>query len=140
MPYDLAVVDLTVDQAVAAGPDPHRPPDAHGVAGRTDRPGPWLTSLAFTIVAVPFAYALLRLATAPTAHVSLPDDLALIDLHVRRALVWKQQLGVFDHNNWNHPGPAYFYLVSLVYRVLGSSARSLFIGAFAIQALCRLGQ
>ena len=50
------------------------------------------------------------LATAPSAHLTLPDDLALIDLHTRRALAWKQQLGVFDHNNWNHPGPTYFYL------------------------------
>ncbi len=49
--------------------------------------------------------------------------------------MWKQQLGVFDHNNWNHPGPAYFYLVSLVYRVLGSSARSLFVGATLLNGL-----
>ena len=87
------------------------------------------------VVAVPFGWALVRLATSPTAHLTLPDDLALVDLHVRRALVWKQQLGVFDHNNWNHPGPAYFYLVSLVYRVLGSSARSLFVGATLLNGL-----
>jgi hypothetical protein len=93
------------------------------------------TTLAFTVVAVPFLYAALRLATAPAAHLALPDDLALIDLHVRRALAWKQQLGVFDHNNWNHPGPAYFYLVSLAYRVLGSSARSLFVGATLLNGL-----
>jgi hypothetical protein len=87
------------------------------------------------VVAAPFAFAALRLATAPSAHLALPDDLALIDLHVRRALAWKQQLGVFDHNNWNHPGPAYFYLVSLAYRVLGSSARSLFVGATLLNGL-----
>ena len=90
--------------------------------------------LAFAIVAVPFAYAVLRLATAPTAHLALPDDLALIDLHVRRALAWKQQLGVFDHNNWNHPGPSYFYLVSVAYRVLGSDVRALFVGATLVNA------
>jgi hypothetical protein len=127
-------VDHSVDQAVAAGPAHRRYPGAHAVPGRTVLSGPWLTGLAFTVVAVPFAYALLRLATAPTAHLTLPDDLALIDLHVRRALVWKQQLGVFDHNNWNHPGPAYFYLESLVYRALGSSARSLFVGATLLNA------
>jgi hypothetical protein len=86
-------------------------------------------------VVVPFVYALVRLATAPSAHLTLADDLALIDLHVRRALVWKQQLGVFDHSNWNHPGPTYFYLVSLVYRALGSSVRSLFVGATLLNAL-----
>ena len=97
--------------------------------------GPWLTGLAFAVVAAPFVWALVRLATSPTDHLTLPDDLALIDLHVRRALAWKQQLGVFDHNNWNHPGPAYFYLVSLVYRALGSSARSLYLAATLLNGL-----
>ena len=97
--------------------------------------GAWLTGLAFAVVAVPFIWAMVRLAISPADHLTLPDDLALIDLHVRRAQVWKQQLGVFDHNNWNHPGPTYFYLLSLAYRVLGSSARSLFVGATLLNAL-----
>ena len=97
--------------------------------------GPWLTALAFAVVALPFAWAVLRLATAPADHFTLPDDLALIDLHVRRALAWKQQLGVFDHNNWNHPGPAYFYLASLVYRLFGSGVRSLFVAATLLNGL-----
>ncbi len=87
------------------------------------------------MVAIPFAVAVARLLAAPAAHVTLPDDLALIDLHTRRALAWKQQLGVFDHNNWNHPGPTYFYLLSLVYRVLGSGARALFVGATLLNGL-----
>jgi len=98
--------------------------------------------LAFGVVAVPFAVAIVRLLASPSAHLTLPDDLALIDLHTRRALVWKQQLGVFDHNNWNHPGPAYFYLQSVVYRVFGWGARSLFLGATllnAAAALCCVG-
>jgi hypothetical protein len=90
--------------------------------------------LAFAVVAVPFAIAVARLLAASGAHVYLPDDLALIDLHTRRALQWKQQLGVFDHNEWNHPGPTYFYLLSLVYRVLGSGARAMFVGATLINA------
>ncbi len=96
--------------------------------------GRWLTALAFAVVVVPFAYALVRLATSPSANLTLADDLALIDLHVRRALAWRQQLGVFDHNNWNHPGPSYFYLQSFVYRVLGSSVSSLFVGATLLNA------
>ncbi len=90
--------------------------------------------LAFGVVAVPFALAVVRLAVSPSAHLTLPDDLALIDLHTRRALAWKQQLGVFDHNGWNHPGPVYFYLLSVVTRVLGSGARSLFVGATLLNA------
>jgi hypothetical protein len=97
--------------------------------------GPWLTVVAFLVVAVPFLVALARLLVGPSAHLTLPDDLALIDLHARRALAWKQQLGVFDHNNWNHPGPTYFYWLALVYRVLGSGTRSLFVGATLLNGL-----
>ena len=42
---------------------------------------------------------------------------------------------MFDHNGWNHPGPSYFYLLSLVYRVLGSGAKAMFVGATLINAL-----
>jgi hypothetical protein len=92
-----------------------------------------MTVLAFTAVIVPFAVILGPLA--PGQHLYLPDDLALIDLHTRRALQWKQQLGVFDHNGWNHPGPTYFYLLSVAYRVLGSGAKAMFVGATSINAL-----
>jgi hypothetical protein len=151
VPYDQAVVVPPADQTLspdaplpeAASPDAplhlgahHRKGrGAHTAAPRAVPSGSWLTALAFVVVALPFAYAALRLATAPSAHLTLPDDLALIDLHVRRALAWQQQLGVFDHNRWNHPGPAFFYLDSLAYRVLGSSARSLFVGATVLNGL-----
>ena len=97
--------------------------------------GGWLTALAFAVVALPFVVALVSLFRQSGAHLTLADDLALIDLHTRRALTWNQQLGVFDRNNWNHPGPSYFYLLSVVYRVLGSGARSLFIGATLLNGL-----
>ena len=94
-----------------------------------------MTIVAFTIVIVPFAVILGRLLFASGRHLYLPDDLALVDLHTRRALVWKQQLGAFDRFGWNHPGPAYFYLLSLAYRLLGSGARAMFFGATTINAL-----
>jgi len=98
-------------------------------------PPPWMTVVAFAIVVVPFAVILARLALASGRNLHLSDDLALIDLHTRIALRWKQQLGVFDRNGWNHPGPTYFYLLSLAYRVFGSGAKAMFIGATAINAL-----
>ncbi len=99
---------------------------------------PWLTALAFTVVALPFAVALGILISQSGSHLTLADDLALIDLHTRRALTWKQQLGVFDHYGWNHPGPSYFYLLSVVYRVLGSGAKSMFVGSTLINGLCAI--
>lgn len=101
--------------------------------------GKWLTGLAFAVVALPFLVALVELLRQSGAHLTLADDVALIDLHTRRALAGKQQLGVFDRNNWNHPGPSYFYLQSVVYRVLGGGERALFVGATLLNGLCALG-
>jgi hypothetical protein len=111
------------------GPPTHR----HSLGSWSPSPS-LITGLAFAVVAVPFGIAVIRLLAAPGGHVYLPDDLALIDLHTRRALQWKQQLGVFDHNEWNHPGPSYFYLLSVAYRILGSGAKAMFVGATLINA------
>lgn len=99
----------------------------------------WMTAAAFVIVVVPFVIIVGRLLAGSSQHIYLPDDLALIDLHTRRALEWKQQLGVFDRNGWNHPGPAMFYVLSLAYRVLGNGAKALFVGATLINALAAVG-
>ena len=100
--------------------------------------GGWLTALAFVVVALPFMVAAVQLLRQSGANLTLADDLALIDLHTRRALEWKQQLGVFDRNDWNHPGPTYFYLQSVAYRVLGGGPRSLFVGATVLNGLSAL--
>jgi len=137
MPYDRPIVGQHSDQGVRTD-TPTLTRHRHAGSGAGERlvpPGPWLTALAFLVVAVPFVVALVRLLTGPSAHLTLPDDLALIDLHTRRALAWKQQLGVFDHNNWNHPGPTYFYWLALVYRAFGSGTRSLFVGATLLNGL-----
>ena len=79
----------------------------------------------------------MRLA-AYGGRVDLADDLALIDLHTREALRWRQQVGPFDRFGWNHPGPSYFYLLTIPYRLLGSGARAAFVGATAISAAASL--
>ena len=94
---------------------------------------------AVAAVGIPYLAALLRVLATAGGHIALPDDLALIDLHVRRAMAFRQQLGVFDHDGWNHPGPAYFYLQSLVYRILGDRPSSLFAGAVLLSGLSALG-
>jgi hypothetical protein len=139
VPYDHRFVGHYSDQGdVAGAPEVAR--HRHTATRERERSssipsGPWLTVVAFLVVGVPFLVALARLLVGPSAHLTLPDDLALIDLHARRALAWKQQLGVFDHNNWNHPGPTYFYWLALVYRILGSGTRSLYVGATLFNGL-----
>jgi hypothetical protein len=107
-------------------------------------PGRWqgpsfVTALAFGSLAVPFAVILIRFALASDRGVFLPDDLALIDLHTRVALHWQQALGPFDRFGWNHPGPAYYYLLSIGYRLLGGGAGAAFFGAALVNALAALG-
>jgi hypothetical protein len=118
-------------------PEPEAPSPAAGAGGRS-AVATWTVVAAFGVVAVPFAVAIVRLLAASGSHLTLPDDLALIDLHTREALRWQQQLGVFDHNGWNHPGPTYFYLLSVAYRLLGSGARAMFVGATTVNALSAL--
>ena len=77
-----------------------------------------LTTAAVAVVAVPYAVLLARVAAA-TGHVFVRGDLALADLAVRRALRWHELLGPYDRFGWRHPGPAWFYLVATVGRLLG---------------------
>jgi hypothetical protein len=97
-----------------------------------------LTLVAFGTVAIPFAIILVRFLVSGS-HVYLPDDLALIDLNTRRALRWHQELGPFDRYGWSHPGPSYFYLLSISYRLIGSGAQAQFIGATTVNALASFG-
>jgi hypothetical protein len=96
--------------------------------GRSDRPVAWL---AYGTTGLPLVLILVRYLFAG-GHVFLSDDLALIDLHTRLALHWRQQLGAFDHFGWNHPGPVLFYLLATVSRVLGSGAKAEYVGAIII--------
>ena len=99
-----------------------------------------MTVLAFAVVIVPFAIILGRLLAAPGQPTSTcPTISPSSTCTPGGALHWKQQLGVFDHNGWNHPGPSYFYLLSLVYRVLGSGPRPCSSAPPCINALAAVG-
>ena len=89
-------------------------------------------------LAIPFGVLAVRLATS-SGHVFLSDDLALIDLNVKDALHFRQQLGPWDRFGWRHPGASYFYLLALVARAFGSGARADFLGAALINGLSALG-
>ncbi len=98
-----------------------------------------MTWLAYAVVAIPFVVVASLLLASQAGHLYLSDDLALIDFHTRRAIEWRQQLGVFDYNNWNHPGPSYFYLLSVGYRLFGSGAKAMFVTATLLNGLASIG-
>lgn len=63
------------------------------------------------------------------------SDLALIELGAHDALRRPVLIGPFSRFGWNHPGPLLFYMLALPYRLTGSSAAPLGLGAF----LCNAG-
>lgn len=83
---------------------------------------------------LPFGIMIVRVLSV-TRHVYLDGDLATIDLHVRDAMRFHQALGPYDRYGWDHPGPAYFYLLSLPGWVLGSGARAEFAGVALLNGL-----
>ena len=101
------------------------------VMSMSDTPARAPTWPGYVALVVPFAIIVVRLASV-SGHVYLPDDLALIDLDVRGAMHFSQQLGPFDRFGWNHPGPVFFYLISIVARVLGTGARAMYVSAALI--------
>lgn len=95
----------------------------------------WMTAVAFASIGIPFLVVIVRLLLASDHNITLNSDLALLDLHTRDALRWQQLLGPFDRFGWSHPGPTYYYLLTIPYRVLGSGPKALFVGAALINAL-----
>ena len=93
--------------------------------------------LATASVTVPMLIVIVRLSTM--GHVYLGDDLALIDIRVRNALHFHELLGPYDRYGWQHPGPTYFYLLSIVHRVVGDGGRTEYIGAALINLAALLG-
>ena len=59
-------------------------------------------------------------------------DQAVIQLSTDRAAAVHQLLGPYSRFGWDHPGPLYFYLLMIPYKVLGSTARDLAVGSVLI--------
>lgn len=70
------------------------------------------------------AVAALRSTWHPAA------DLALIELRVRDVPTHLPLLGAYSRLGWSHPGPAWFGLLAVPYRLLGSSSSALLAAAW----------
>lgn len=67
------------------------------------------------------------------------DDIAVIELQVRKAQDFSQLLGPYSRFKWNHPGPFFFYLMAPFYTLLGEHSQALFIGVLALVFLSVAG-
>ncbi|MGH9130254.1 MAG: hypothetical protein ACRDWV_00985 [Acidimicrobiales bacterium] len=94
--------------------------------------------MATVVAAGPFVYDVL--ATGLTkGYLFQGGDQAVIELAIRRALQFQQLLGPYDRFGWHHPGPIYFYLLSIPYLLLGPGARPEIVGQVVLEGLAVVG-
>ena len=100
------------------------------------RPGGRLDRLAVGIVALPVL--VLAAVTASVAQGPWGDQ-AVILLSTDRAASLRQLVGPYSRFGWSHPGPLYFYLLALPYKLLGSTERGLAVGSVLLTGAFAIG-
>ncbi len=93
---------------------------------------------ALALVAVPPLVLLVDLLRQPAAPIYLAGDFGLIELGTREAARGVRLLGPWSRFRWNHPGPAYFYLLAPFYKAAGGRALGLYAGAVTLNAAAAL--
>ncbi len=97
---------------------------------RRDR---WLLVSALVLVVVPFAVVAVR-SLAANRHLLFAGDQALIGLDADDASRLDQLVGPYSRYLWSHPGPAWFYLLTPVHWLAGSTSAGLVAAAAAVNA------
>jgi hypothetical protein len=102
------------------------------------RPPEWWRLFALTLVAVPPAVLLVDLLRQPAAPIYLSSDFGLIAMATREAARGVRLLGPWSRFGWNHPGPAYFYVLAPFYQAAGARALGLYAGVVVLNAAAAL--
>ena len=91
----------------------------------------WVTTIVLTAALVlPSLWDVLASAAQTSG------DIALIELRVREVLSAHPPLtGAYSRYGWDHPGPVFFWLAAIPYRLLGEGAGALGIVAIAVNAI-----
>jgi hypothetical protein len=99
----------------------------------------WITASAIALAVASFIASAVSLAVRTGGAYYPWADRALLELRVRDIGSHAELLGPYSRFHWFHPGPLLFYLLAPIYRLTGSNAISLGIGALAINAACVVG-
>lgn len=67
------------------------------------------------------------------------SDYALTEMQVRDVGRHPVLVGLYSRDTWNHPGPAMFYLIAPVYRLLGSMSVGIHVGSLVINGAALVG-
>ena len=93
--------------------------------------------LSVAVLALPAVIGAFRLVMAARQPFDFYGDEAILESAVRH--VGEQLLGPYSRFGFHQPGPAYFYVQALFYRMPGASAAALFAGAYCINLGAALG-
>lgn len=72
-------------------------------------------------------------------HSYLEVDMAVMELYTLNAAKGKQLLGPYSRFGWNHPGPAWFYMMVPIYKLSGYKSTSMYLSARIVNFLAGLG-
>jgi hypothetical protein len=125
----------TVDRpSEAERPVPKAPRSLPDLAG-----SPRISALLIGLVLLPLLVSAVVLVVDIGGDYNPTADHALTELRTRDVGRHPVLLGLSSRENWTHPGPALFYLLSVPYRLSGSSSIGLALGALLINGLAIAG-
>jgi hypothetical protein len=117
--------DAGGDAAPAPGPD--------GAAPRR-----WWGWVVLGLVVLPLVVSAVYLRLGHDGYQAV-GDLALAELQTRDVGHNWLELGPYSRDGWSHPGPALFYALAPLYRLLGSVGINLSVAALAVNAAAVAG-
>ena len=86
--------------------------------------------MATVIVTAPLLLYSIRLCLI-RPEIFFGNDVALVEIATRDAADGSQLLGPYSRFGWHHPGPAWFYWLSVPYRLSGSQSWAVLVGMCA---------
>src|SRR5918998_402991 len=92
-----------------------------------------LLRLAVVVTVIPLVVSAFALLLTQGDYVVI-GDLAATELITRDVGRYAIELGPYSRDGWHHPGRALYYVLALPYRLLGSTASALDVGALLVNA------
>jgi hypothetical protein len=94
----------------------------------------WVGWVALALTLAPLVVSAVHLTVRYGNQYNPGGDLAMIELWTRDVGRRPVLIGPFSRDRWHHPGPALFYVLAVPYRLLGSRATAMNVGALAVNA------
>ena len=124
--------DVPAQRAGESGDDDA--PAGRAAGGPAHRLVRWLTvdRAALALVVIPALVAAIALVIEARPDYFPTADHALTELQVRDVGRHEVLVGLYSRADWNHPGPALFYLLAPVYRLSGRTSIGIDLGALVL--------